>query len=602
MGSVAGKTLADFPDLVKQIDRKKHPDLEPKDIAAGSNKKVWWKCNKGHEFDQAVSQRTIRNSKCPYCIGRRINRENSFGSKFTKLLSEWDYEKNKDLDPYTLAPFTHHKVWWTCKSCDRNWKAAISDRSGGKGCAKCAIKKNSDKQALPKEGESLAELSPHIAKQWHPTKNGEIKPENVSDGSGRKYWWKCPEGPDHEWLGAVKDRTRQGGNCSFCINKRLSVTNNLEVKNPNLAKQWHPTKNGKLLPSQVITGSNKKFWWICDKGADHEWEASPNSRTSGGELRACPFCTGHRPCISNSFETKFPNLIYLWDTNKNNSTKPSMFLPNSNKKYNWKCPEGPDHEWAASPASIIRSYKTSNKSGCPYCAGNALSETNSLETLFPEIALEWHPTKNGQKTPRDVQAHSHKRYWWKCHNGHEWQARRTRGKRVSRDCPKCNLRGKSKIEIRLGHEFYGLFDKEYLENPEIEINEVTWKPDIVISEHNLIIEYDGYAYHSGNVYGKESRKDFDRKKTETLIVGGWKVIRIRETPLEKIGPNDILIDPPEGNDKLVVDKVIKKLQELGIENDNFQTYLARPNLLAKRAADEYIAKLQKEAEQETLNF
>ena len=47
MSSVAGKTLADFPDLVKQIDRKKYPDLEPKDIAAGSHKRIWWKCNKG---------------------------------------------------------------------------------------------------------------------------------------------------------------------------------------------------------------------------------------------------------------------------------------------------------------------------------------------------------------------------------------------------------------------------------------------------------------------------------------------------------------------------------------------------------------------------
>ena len=528
---MAGKTLADFPDLVKQIDRDKHPDLEPEKLAAGSHKKLWWACN----------------------------------------------------------------------FCERSWKAAISDRSYGKGCAKCAIKKNSDRLAIPKEGKSLAELSPQIAKQWHPTKNREIKPENVSDGSGRKYWWKCPEGPDHEWLGAVKDRTRQGGNCPFCINKRLSVTNNLEVKNPNLVKQWHPTKNGNLVPSQVITGSSKKFWWICDKGPDHEWEASPNSRIRDGKLRGCPSCKGLKLSKTNSFKTKFPNLTYLWDSKKNN-VQPSDIVAHTNKKYNWKCPEGPDHEWLATPASIIRSYKTSKKSGCPYCAGNALSETNSLETLFPEIALDWHPTKNGEKTPRDVQAHSHNRYWWKCHNGHEWQARRTRGKRATRDCPKCNLRGKSKIEIKLSHEFYNIFDMEYLENPEIKINNVTWKPDIVISQHNLIIEYDGFAYHSGSVYGKESRKDFDRKKTEALVEGGWKVVRIREKPLEKIGSNDVLIAPLEGNDKLVVDKVIRKLQELGIENDNFQTYLARPNLLAKRAADEYIAKLQKEAEQETLNF
>ncbi|EDN67547.1 gp148 [Beggiatoa sp. PS] len=39
----------------------------------------------------------------------------------------------------------------------------------------------------------------------------------------------------------------------------------------------------------MIAGSNKKVWWKCDKGDDHEWKTSLYNRT--GERQGCPFCT-----------------------------------------------------------------------------------------------------------------------------------------------------------------------------------------------------------------------------------------------------------------------------------------------------------------------
>ena len=50
--------------------------------------------------------------------------------------------------------------------------------------------------------------------------------------------------------------------------------------NPDIAEQWHPTLNGKLSPKDVTKGSNKRVWWKCDKGDDHEWEAEISSRNS----------------------------------------------------------------------------------------------------------------------------------------------------------------------------------------------------------------------------------------------------------------------------------------------------------------------------------
>ena len=42
-----------------------------------------------------------------------------------------------------------------------------------------------------------------------------------------------------------------------------------------------------LTPFDVSIGSNKKVWWKCDKGDDHVWKVSGNSRNNSG----CPFCT-----------------------------------------------------------------------------------------------------------------------------------------------------------------------------------------------------------------------------------------------------------------------------------------------------------------------
>ena len=36
---------------------------------------------------------------------------------------------------------------------------------------------------------SLAETHPDLAKEWHPTKNGNITPKMISAGNGKKVWW-----------------------------------------------------------------------------------------------------------------------------------------------------------------------------------------------------------------------------------------------------------------------------------------------------------------------------------------------------------------------------------------------------------------------------
>ena len=70
------------------------------------------------------------------------------------------------------------------------------------------------------------------------------------------------------------------------MGKKFSLTNVY----PEIAKEWHPTKNGTLRPTDVIAGSHKKVWWVCNKG--HEWLATIHNRTAAGTK--CPYCSNKK--------------------------------------------------------------------------------------------------------------------------------------------------------------------------------------------------------------------------------------------------------------------------------------------------------------------
>ena len=88
---------------------------------------------------------------------------------------------------------------------------------------------------MPKK--SLADTHPEVAKQWHPTKNGDLTPEDVTKGSKKRLWWKCDKGDDHEWSATVNNRT-SGSNCSICRGLKVVNSNCLATVNPLLSKQW----------------------------------------------------------------------------------------------------------------------------------------------------------------------------------------------------------------------------------------------------------------------------------------------------------------------------------------------------------------------------
>ena len=288
---------------------------------------------------------------------------------------------------------------------------------------------------------SLKAEHPDVAEQWDYQKNSPLKPENFSSGSNKRVWWKCPNGDDHEWRTAIHQRT--GGDktgCPFCSNRRVSQTNNLLLNDPKLASEWHPTRNGYLTADKVTVVSGKRVWWKCPKGDDHEWVSSVGDRYKG----SCPFCTGKRASKDYNLKVLNPEVSKQWHPNKNGELKPENVSPNSGKKVWWKCPEGEDHQWESLVSNRNRN------SGCPFCSGRYASSTNNLLLTHPELVKEWHPTKNGDLTPKDINQGSVKKVWWLCSkdDNHEWEStvnNRTNGT----GCPVCLGRKVSKAQLKL---------------------------------------------------------------------------------------------------------------------------------------------------------
>ena len=342
------------------------------------------------------------------------------------LLSQWDTARNAPLTPDDVTFGSHKRVWWTCQS-GHSWQAMVYTRSEGTGCPYCTGRKASPEQ------NSLAKQFPTLAAEWDVEKNAPLTPQDVTTGSHKLIWWRCPKG--HSYRSAVKTRV-QGSGCPYCAGKNvLPEETSLAAEYSALAKEWDAEKNAPLAPNQVLSGTRRKVWWRCSKG--HSWRAAVFSRTVLGT--GCPICTGRQALVGeNDLATLYPNIAAQWDETKNGVLRPDAVTPGSNRRVWWKCEKG--HSYRA-----VIAQRVQRGDGCPYCANRkVLPGFNDLATVQPLIAKQWHETLNGALTPEMVTAGSHKKVWWQCSYGHVWKAAiYSRTGRQQSGCPVCAGKAKT---------------------------------------------------------------------------------------------------------------------------------------------------------------
>jgi hypothetical protein len=79
--------------------------------------------------------------------------------------------------------------------------------------------RGADTESPPRPPRTIADY-PDLVAQWHPTRNGTIAPADVTYGSARRVWWRCPNGPDHEWQARASNRSLYENGCPFCSGHR----------------------------------------------------------------------------------------------------------------------------------------------------------------------------------------------------------------------------------------------------------------------------------------------------------------------------------------------------------------------------------------------
>ncbi len=444
---------------------------------------------------------------------------------------------------------------------------------------------------------SLAARCPELAAQLHLARNPPgTQASEIAWSSNALLSWKCPKGPDHEWQESPNQRTAKGrrqdgkaGQCPFCANMRVSITNSLATVRPDLAAQWHPTANGKLTPADVTYVTTHKAWWQGPNGEDHVWQAQVRWRTT--QKGGVPFDTGHRLAKARSLAAVRPDLVPEW-ADLNGELTPDQVAAFSLRKVWWRRPGEGQTAWEATVADRARDR------GCPYDHGHKVCTANCLKTLYPETAKEW-SARNGDVSAADVTAHSTIPRWWRCSTcGKEWKA--TPKNRVNGSgCPVCHEKGLSRAEHRVAWELRYCFPGipggktrircKRLAVPGRQRKREEREIDIPIPSLSVALEYDGWFWHRG-------KADDDGRKTAELAGAGWRVVRLREAGLPEIGPDDIRIGRDSGNTEphVVAAAVVRWLVDHGYAVPNADKYLAAGNaLMAQQAAADWVLKMAK---------
>lgn len=216
-------------------------------------------------------------------------------------------------------------------------------------------------------------------------------------------------------------------------------------------------------------------------------------------------------------------------------------------------------------------------------------DKKSLAETHPEVAKQWHPTKNGNLTPNDITRGSNKEVWWKCEKGddHEWKS--IIGNRTihHQNCPFCSITPQSRQELTITFELMKLFKNIDPKGLKTKLKDRLRSIDIFIPKLNLCIEFDGAYWH-------KDKRDIDKIKSEMLFEEGFKLIRVREEPLKKIYETDVISTKPYDGKQVTNDILSAILENYDLDDtkvSKIKEYQQREELQNEKALDRYIDKI-----------
>lgn len=256
-------------DLSSYWNVQKNGSLSSFDVHSGSDKVVWWICDKAHEWEESLYFFKRRRT-CPGCSNTRLMKGmNDLLTLKPEIVNQWHPNKNGDLTPSDVMSESTQIVWWLCSK-GHEWKSPVKYPS----CPNCNNRK------LLKGFNDLLTVNPILAAEWHPTLNGNLTSSDVMAGQGIRVWWLCKEG--HEWKALLANRNFLNRQCMQCFSNRVVSKPEKEIVeflaehnikfNTSNRKLIHPYELDIYIPEQKIAIEfNGIYWHTESKGKTKEY-------------------------------------------------------------------------------------------------------------------------------------------------------------------------------------------------------------------------------------------------------------------------------------------------------------------------------------------
>lgn len=413
-----------YPNILKEWDYNKNINL-PSTYLAKSNKKVWWKCEYGHEWQASIVNR-VKGRNCPIC---KKEYKVSFPEKTIYYYVKKYYPNS--VENYKIQQLENKEL-----------DIFIPELNVAVEYDGCLWHKDSEKD-IRKDiiCESLGITVIRIREKGLPALNSSSIIYNIIPSKDNfEYLKECVE-----WILSYIKCDNIDINIERDNDKILELMHLARKKNsileamPEIKNMWDYTKNGNLTPDMFSIGSEKIIYLKCTKcGKSYQIKVKDAYRKRTTKCVECSFLrlkTG-----VNDFKTVYPKLAEEYDYEKNEIKLENLNLNERRNKFYWKCKKC-GYEWKASIASRIRS------SYCPKCAvevgvntrtQNIIQKKGSLLSNYPELAKEWNFEKNGSLKPENMTCGNKKVVWWKCSKcGNEWKnavSLRTQGFGKCKNC------------------------------------------------------------------------------------------------------------------------------------------------------------------------
>lgn len=450
----------------------------PKDYTFASMYEAHWVCSTcGKKWTARIRDRVKSKWQlCPDCTIKKRGQERhkralEQSGTITNplLLKEWDYERN-EKSPEEYTPQSNENVFWICSKCGYHFQAKINNRENRSGgCACCCGR------VVVNGINDLATTNPKLAAEWHPTKNGELKPTDVSYGMSTQIWWLCPEG--HEYRATLNHRSG-GTNCPQCNAGRQTsfaeqaVFFYIQKVFPDAINRYteifsHGMEVDIYIPSIRLAVEYDGMAWHKEDKLEREREKYRICQEHGIKLLRLKekmptentyTADEYLGIEGNMYEHKqlaqvIRFLLDKIDPESNFLTRKKPYFVHSGVDINIDRDE-----------MEIRSYMTKLLNG-------------SFTDEYPAIAKEWHPTKNDKLFPTQIKPHSDIPVWWICPDcGYEYKA--SVGHRAyGTGCPKCGIRKSAQSKAKpvimcdlITHEEIRIFNSIFEASRELKIN------------------------------------------------------------------------------------------------------------------------------------